>query len=180
MSFNDCFHCVVLCKVKYQFSSRKYHQHTSDCYNLFYKLLKFMSLYGQNHPYSLVDMFYYSKGQRPVTFQTDASQPFSVIGQYFQQQGSLTSEKWQLVLQHPVPFCTLPPPLIWLCLCWLSISSSIYIYWSEQKSRCHDHGPPSSFSITSLRCSANESMCFLVCLFFCRWQTFRNFLGIQI
>lgn len=49
---------------------------------LSYTLLKFMRLYGQIHPHSPVCKFCCRKGQRPVSLQSDASQPFSIIGQY--------------------------------------------------------------------------------------------------
>lgn len=112
-----------------------------------------MRLYGQIHPHSPVCKFCCSKGQRPVTFQSDASQQFSVIGQYSHNRDVSPRKDGSLRYSIPHPFHTLPSSIIWLYLCWLSISPSIYIYWPEQKSRCHDHGPQSTFSITSMICS---------------------------
>lgn len=75
----------------HQFSSVKCHHHTPDSYYSFFSLSKFSPIscwnswdaYGQIHPHSPVCKFCDSRGQRPVRFQSDASQPFSVIGQNF-------------------------------------------------------------------------------------------------
>lgn len=65
-----------------------YHHHTQDSYYSFFSLSKYRPISCWNSWDIMVKsihipQFCCSKGQRPVSFQSDTSQPFSVIGQYF-------------------------------------------------------------------------------------------------